>query len=292
MSFRKLNQKQNYIYLAIFIVGFAANFVFSYFADKNKVIVNISQNTKKNDRILATADGLPIYLGDVKNVLRKINSNIDFDSLNDETKQMVIKEIAAQKILLRNALKHGENRKINNEAVADFLSYQVGQSYLENIASKKIDDKKIKETYDQLAKNLQGKKEYKLQYILLAGKADADRAENALSWESFENVAKKYSKDKQSAANGGNLGYVVEGTLIPKLEEEIKKLSIDQTSKPFKTDLGWNVIKLLDKRDAVPAGFDDVKERIKISLIADEKKSYIKNLIEKTKIKILDSDNK
>jgi len=64
----------------------------------------------------------------------------------------------------------------------------------------------------------------------------------------FATLAKAHSEDKVSAANGGSLGWVNPGQLVPRFEQEMKQLKIGQISQPFKTRFGWHIVQVLDRR--------------------------------------------
>ena len=66
--------------------------------------------------------------------------------------------------------------------------------------------------------------------------------------ESFENLAKIHSDDPGSKNNGGNLGYTNRGSLVLEYEEIAYSLNINEISLPIKSQFGYHIIKLLDKK--------------------------------------------
>jgi peptidyl-prolyl cis-trans isomerase SurA len=79
----------------------------------------------------------------------------------------------------------------------------------------------------------------------LAGYRDQVRAKTA----DFGELAKKYSEDG-SAANGGNLGWMGPGDLVPEFEQAMNRLQIGEVSNPVKSEFGWHLIQVLERRDA------------------------------------------
>jgi peptidyl-prolyl cis-trans isomerase SurA len=79
----------------------------------------------------------------------------------------------------------------------------------------------------------------------LAGYRDQVRAKTA----DFGDLAKKYSEDG-SASNGGNLGWMAPGDLVPEFEQAMNRLQIGEVSNPVKTQFGWHLIQVLERRDA------------------------------------------
>jgi peptidyl-prolyl cis-trans isomerase SurA len=79
----------------------------------------------------------------------------------------------------------------------------------------------------------------------LAGYRDQVRAKTA----DFGELAKKYSEDG-SAANGGNLGWMGPGDLVPEFDQAMNRLQIGEVSNPVKSEFGWHLIQVLERREA------------------------------------------
>ena len=100
--------------------------------------------------------------------------------------------------------------------------------------------------------------ERKVRHILIKTNAIVTNeiAENKLkelksrinSGESFSDLAKAYSEDTMSAANGGELEWSPPGTFVPQFEDKIDLLPLKEISEPFLTQFGWHILEVLDKR--------------------------------------------
>ena len=66
--------------------------------------------------------------------------------------------------------------------------------------------------------------------------------------ESFSDLAKAYSEDTMSAANGGELQWSPPGTFVPQFEDKIDLLPLKEISDPFLTQFGWHILEVLEKR--------------------------------------------
>jgi len=69
-----------------------------------------------------------------------------------------------------------------------------------------------------------------------------------VSGRDFGMVAKASSDDTGSAADGGNLGWVSPGAMVPEFEEEMNKLKPGEISQPFQTRFGWHIVQVLSRR--------------------------------------------
>ena len=72
--------------------------------------------------------------------------------------------------------------------------------------------------------------------------------ERILAGEDFAAVAKAVSEDPQSALEGGDLGWTGPGNFVPAFEEQLNKLEIDEISEPIKTQFGWHIIQVRERR--------------------------------------------
>ena len=79
----------------------------------------------------------------------------------------------------------------------------------------------------------------------LAGYRDQVRAKTA----DFAELAKRFSEDG-SASDGGNLGWMGPGDLVPEFEQAMNRLQIGEVSNPVKTEFGWHLIQVLERREA------------------------------------------
>jgi len=93
--------------------------------------------------------------------------------------------------------------------------------------------------------------EVQIAHIFVKNESEAEDIYNQLKeGEDFSELARKYSIDEKSSANGGILPFFSAGRMIPEFEEAAFSLNIiGELSKPFDTQYGWHIIKLIDKRE-------------------------------------------
>lgn len=99
--------------------------------------------------------------------------------------------------------------------------------------------------------------QFKVRHILLRpsevlSPSDAEQKINQLyqraGSENFADLASTFSNDPGSAANGGDLGWVSQGMMVPQFEEVMRKTPAGQISQPFQTQYGWHILKVEDIR--------------------------------------------
>lgn len=66
--------------------------------------------------------------------------------------------------------------------------------------------------------------------------------------EDFATLAATYSNDTGSARDGGSLGWVSPGMMVPEFEKTMEETPVGQISQPFQTQFGWHILQVTDKR--------------------------------------------
>jgi len=174
------------------------------------------------------------------------------------------------------------------------------QKYKENFDKNvKITDEEMKKYYEEHKKDYY-KDEVKASHILIstvddngkplseAKKKEAKKkAEEVLkkakSGEEFSELAKEYSDDPRSAANGGDLGYFTKGQMVQPFEEAAFSLKPGEISGLVESEYGYHIIKVYDKIDK-QLSFDEVKDQIKKTLIEDKYMENIESISKKAKV--------
>jgi peptidyl-prolyl cis-trans isomerase SurA len=78
----------------------------------------------------------------------------------------------------------------------------------------------------------------------------------------WEDVVQRYSDDAQTSANGGDLGFFKKGTLAPQLSAAIDKVDVGETTGVLKTQYGYMILKVKQRRQQGIAPFDDVEQKV------------------------------
>ena len=89
----------------------------------------------------------------------------------------------------------------------------------------------------------------------------------------FAALAKKYSEDETSAKNGGDLDYFSRGRMLPEFDQVAFTLEPGQISDLLKTQYGYHIIKVTDKKAATTKTLDEVKAQITDQLMWDKARS-------------------
>jgi len=125
--------------------------------------------------------------------------------------------------------------------------------------------------------------EIKASHILFSNEDDAKRVKADLDkGGNFEEIAKKESLDSVSAINGGDLGYFSRGNMIPEFEDKAFSLNVGEISNVLKTEVGYHIILVKDKK----LDFKDLKDKT-IKMLKEQKYlEYLEDLRENANITI------
>ncbi|MBM4761121.1 hypothetical protein GNT69_02325 [Bacillus sp. B15-48] len=100
-------------------------------------------------------------------------------------------------------------------------------------------------------------------HILVEDEAAASEVKEKLNTgEDFVELAMEYSTDTSNAENGGELGLFSKGTMVEEFENAAFSMNKGEISDPVKTDYGYHIIKVMDKKEAKEAAFEEYKEEI------------------------------
>jgi peptidyl-prolyl cis-trans isomerase SurA len=145
-----------------------------------------------------------------------------------------------------------------------------------------VSDEEIGEYYNKNRQDYEGKEAVRLKQIFLVIPAKADKKtkakikeeagqlrKRALTGEPFELLAVKYSQGP-GAAQGGDIGFVEKGTIIAAVNSVAFNLPMGQVSEVIESDIGFHIIKVVDKKGAGLKPIATVREEIKTK-IEDEK---------------------
>ena len=142
--------------------------------------------------------------------------------------------------------------------------------------------------YEEAVKPMGAEEEVHARHILVESEDEAKAIlEQIKGGADFAALAKEKSKDP-GAADGGDLGYFTKDQMVPEFSEVAFKMYPGQLSNPVKTQFGWHIIKVEDKRTKQPPEFEKVKDQIEAFLARKAQTDFITKLRQSAKVERLD----
>ncbi|MGC2809930.1 MAG: peptidylprolyl isomerase [Bradyrhizobium sp.] len=161
-------------------------------------------------------------------------------------------------------------------------------SLLANEGKAATTDEAMKKVYDDAAKQITSEQEVHARHILVATEDEAKAIEEELKkGADFADLAKKKSKDP-GASDGGDLGFFTKDQMVPEFSAVAFSLEPGKISDPVKSQFGWHIIKVEEKRNRKPPDFDQVKGQIETYVTRKAQADYVAKLRETAKIERLD----
>jgi peptidyl-prolyl cis-trans isomerase C len=170
---------------------------------------------------------------------------------------------------------------IRNKLAMEMLLVQEGKAAATDAAMKKV--------YEEAVKQQGNEQEVRARHILVPTEAEAKTILAEIKkGTDFAEMAKQKSKDPGAAAEGGDLGYFTKDQMVPEFAEQAFKMNKGDVSDPVKSQFGWHIIKVEDKRTKPAPTFEAVKDQVEQYVTRRAQAEYITKLRETAKVERLD----
>jgi peptidyl-prolyl cis-trans isomerase C len=241
-----------------------------------------------SDPVIARVNGVDIKQSDL--ALAEEDVGADMQAASPEAKREHLISYLADIIMVTQAADKknlADNPDFKRRLA--FLRSKLLMGYeLQQEAKTALTDEALKQTYDEAVKSMSGQEEVRARHILVEGEDEAKAIlEQLKGGADFAKLAKEKSKDP-GAAEGGDLGYFTKDQMVPEFADVAFKMYPGQLSNPVKTQFGWHVIKVEDKRIKQPPEFEKVKDQIEAYLARKAQSDFITKLRQSAKIERLD----
>ncbi|HMK70372.1 MAG TPA: peptidylprolyl isomerase [Xanthobacteraceae bacterium] len=215
-----------------------------------------------SDPLVARANGVDIRESDLAYAEEEIGSNIA--TMPPAQKRDYLISYLADVVVLSQAAeqqKLGDRPDVKRRLVFDYNRLLM-EALLQDAGRAALSDEAEHKVYEEAVKQMANEEEVHARHILVATEDEAKAIVAELKkGADFAKLAKEKSKDP-GAAEGGDLGYFTKDQMVPEFAEVAFKLDKGQISDPVKTQFGWHVIKVEDKRIRPTPTFEQVKGQI------------------------------
>jgi peptidyl-prolyl cis-trans isomerase C len=245
----------------------------------------LAQDAAPPDKLVATVNGSPIKESDLGIAEQDIGSQLQ--SVPDAAKRdylirfmadLKLGAQAAEEAKLQDAPDFAQRLEyFRDKILLDDLMFKEGNKANTPEARKKL--------YDDTVTKLPPETELHARHILVEDEATAKQvAERAKKGEDFVALSKEFSKDPGSATDGGDLGWFTKDKMVKEFSDAAFKLDPGQISDPVKSQFGWHIIKVEEKRTKPIPPFADVQDQIGNYLVQKAQQTLLVSLREKAKI--------
>lgn len=246
-----------------------------------------------DNAIVANVNGSPITEAEI--TIAESQLDQQFSRLSpDQKRAAALTALIEIKLMAAKAVEDGldQTEKFKRE-MAFLRERALHSAEVEAIVSTGITDQDVRARYDKQIADTPPESEIRARHILVKTEKEANDIIDQLNkGADFETLAVKYSTGP-SGPKGGDLGYFSKGQMVPAFETAAFALAVGEyTKEPVKTQFGWHVIKVEDKRVKQPPAFDSVKNQIRNTLMREKYVAAVNQMRDAATIDIKDPEIK
>jgi parvulin-like peptidyl-prolyl isomerase len=225
----------------------------------------------------------------IKADTKMIDGRIQADRARFKTEEEYRQALAAAGISLE---------QIRSDLEQQYLAEMWARARTESV---KPDEATVRKVYDEHKNEFKKSDEaHVLQILVPASPADTPEKREAArkrageayakakAGEDFGKLAAKYSQAPNAAA-GGDTGFIPQGTQLREFDQAAFSLPVGQVSPVFETQAGFNVIKILERRQGQPLSWAEVKDRLSEQITSNLKGQVLEGKIAELRAKAKDS---
>lgn len=269
--------------LALVVAGLALAGLLSFHA--------VAQTAPAADPVVAKVNGTEIKESDLKAAEEDIGAQLP--PMAPEAKKEYLITYVSDMILVSGA---AEAKKLGDtpdfkRRLANARTKLLMEALLQSEAKAAITDDAMKKVYADAIKDIGNEQEVSARHILVESEDDAKKvAADLKAGGDFAAIAKERSKDPGSKDQGGDLGFFAKDQMVPEFAEAAFKLDKGQISDPVKSQFGWHIIRVDDKRTKQPPAFEQVREQIETYVQRKAQADLIQKLRADAKIEKIGGD--
>ena len=235
---------------------------------------SIAQQVPTSETVVVTVNGKDITVGHVIALANRLPDRFkqlpDIDLFKGVVDQLIQQSLLSHEV---DADSKAIRLSIENEIRALLATVALGE--VEDAATT---DELIEKAYNDQYSDATGTQEFNAAHILVKTENEAkDLVTKLESGVDFAQLAKAKSTGP-SGPNGGALGWFGLGQMVPQFEQAVVIMDIGAISPPVKTQFGWHVIKLNEKREKPAAPLVDVRAQLIERLQAVAVEKYLNNI--------------
>jgi peptidyl-prolyl cis-trans isomerase C len=252
-------------------------------------IVSLNPVRAADDPVVAKVQGVEIHESDLAMAEEDMGQTVQ--QMQGEAKRDYIITYLADVILAAQA---AEAKKVSDQKefksrMAFIRNKLLMETLLQDVGKAAVTDTEMKKVYEEAVKQAGDEQEVRARHILVPTEDEAKAIlAEVKKGTDFAELAKQKSKDPGAAAEGGDLGYFTKEQMVPAFSEAAFKLNKGEVSEPVKTQFGWHIIKVEDKRAKPVPAFDQVRPQVENFVMQRAQAAYIAKLRADGKIERMD----
>ncbi|MEA3454517.1 MAG: peptidyl-prolyl cis-trans isomerase [Candidatus Caldatribacteriota bacterium] len=234
------------------------------------------------ETILASFGGQTITLGEFNQLWEQVPEEYKLQL----DKSMVLDQMISEALLIQEA----KTKKLEeDEKVAEQIKKMTEQILVQALIQKdildkvQVNDEEVEKYYETNKDNFTEKEQAHLFNILVKTEEEAqDILKQLNAGEDFSEIAKTKSTGP-SATQGGDMGFISKGAIIPEIDKAVFALEIGELTDIIKSDYGFHILKVTEKKPESTKSLEEAKEDIIQTLLPEKQKKAFENFLEELK---------
>lgn len=250
------------------------------------------EEAPKDDKVVAIVNGHEIRVSEVQMATDDIIGQLP-DLPPKLRYPFVVEYLIERHLLAQLAVKEGiADTEEYKRRLALYQAKALRDAYFFQKIRPQVTEEEIRKVYDEESVKLQQTERVRARHILVGTEQEAkDILDRLAKGEKFEDLAKQFSLDG-SKEYGGDLGYFTQPEMVPEFSKAAFALKVGETSQPIKTDFGWHIIRLEDRKQGAAQPYDQVKSAIRNVLLRRKVGETMEGIRKTAKVEIVDDDLK
>ena len=240
---------------------------------------------KMETKIVATVDGKPIFLSEIIGMAQRLPEQYRKMSLEAVYPSLLTRAIDSKLVTLEGRRAGFSKDPDVKKRLLDVEDQIISEIFLTKTIGSQVTEEALQKIYSETKSEMASGDQIKARHILLDNEEKAlEIIKKLQAGEEFAKLASEYSTGP-SAASGGDLGWFGEGQMVPEFSKAAFALNPgDIVTRPVKTQFGWHIILVEDRKVSAPPSFDEAKEQLASTMSQKLLKELIETLRTKAKI--------
>lgn len=243
------------------------------------------------DAVAAEVDGTPIYVSDVRRegVAQSLIDRGDPLGPGSPLYNQLLEELVDQRLLALEGMRRGLGETDESRRrVASARERILGNILVETVVDAAVTEDAVRRMYEEQVDLVELGDEVRARHILVDTEEEADEVIQLLrGGADFSQLALDRSQDQTTRLEGGDLGYFTPDMVTQAFARAAFDTPVGEISEPFRSEYGWHVLEVEDRRAEDPPTFADMRPRIVRFMTFDEIQRLIEVLRARSDVRIV-----
>lgn len=239
----------------------------------------------KNDgqakEVIAKIGERTVTVGQIEEEFSKIPPQFISHFNDPQRKEQYVQNMIDRIVFSKEAREKGFLDKPDlKEKVDSYVERLLYADYLKTVTEGvSVSNEEVNAYYEANKTQFATPERVKARHILVKTEEEAIKVKDEIDkGGNWDELATKYSTDKSNASRGGDLGYFSRGRMVKEFEDAIFAMNVGEIRGPIKTQFGFHIVKLEDKKPAENQPLDQVENAVRNKVLTDKRQAKLEEV--------------